>query len=140
MADSGEPRRSPRKHKQKSLDAFFKPKAKKAKPEPAQPPADGAEADGKDAVVELSAARVSRKHAGLVELESALVGLDGHADGLLGDGLLARFLPHGQLLPLVAPEVVLPLVGPPASKRESDRGPARAQRISATSRRVACGS
>ena len=53
---------------------------------------------------------------------------------VLGDGLLARFLPHGQLLPLVAPEVVLPLVGPPASKRESDRGPARAQRFSATSR------
>ena len=59
---------------------------------------------------------------------------------MLGDGLLARVLPPGQLLPPVAPEVVLPLVGPPASKRESDRGPARAQRFSATSRRVTCGS
>ena len=44
---------------------------------------------------------------------------------MLGDGFLARFLPHGQLLPLVAPEVVLPLVGPPASKRERS-GPAGA--------------
>ena len=41
MADSSEPRRSPRKQKQKSLDSFFKPKAKKPKPEPAKP--DGAE-------------------------------------------------------------------------------------------------
>ena len=44
MADSSEPRRSPRKQKQKSLDAFFKPKAKKPKPEPAKP----TEADGKE--------------------------------------------------------------------------------------------
>jgi len=50
MADSSEPRRSPRKQKQKSLDSFFKPKAKKSKPEPAKPagaeaakPADGKE-------------------------------------------------------------------------------------------------
>ena len=50
MADSGEPRRSPRKQKQKSLDSFFKPKAKKPKPAPAKPAADGAEkpADGKE--------------------------------------------------------------------------------------------
>ena len=41
MADSSEPRRSPRKQKQKSLDSFFKPKAKKPKPAPAKP--DGAE-------------------------------------------------------------------------------------------------
>ena len=45
MADSSEPRRSPRKQKQKSLDAFFKPKAKKPKPEPEKPTA---EADGKE--------------------------------------------------------------------------------------------
>ena len=44
MADSSEPRRSPRKQKQKSLDSFFKPKAKKPKPEPAKP----AETDGKE--------------------------------------------------------------------------------------------
>ena len=40
MADSGEPRRSPRKQKQKSLDSFFKPKAKKPKPAPEKPAAD----------------------------------------------------------------------------------------------------
>ena len=40
MADATEPRRSPRKQKQKSIDAFFAPRPKKAKTEAAQP-ADG---------------------------------------------------------------------------------------------------
>ena len=40
----------------------------------------GAEADGKNTVVELGAASVRGEHAGLVELESTLVGLDGHGD------------------------------------------------------------
>jgi len=47
--------------------------------------ASGAVADGKDTVVELSAAsRVEDTR--LVELEGRLVGLNGDGDGLLGDG------------------------------------------------------